>query len=105
MPTLQEQNFADSTRPFLDKNHTIIARARHFVDLRGFYLARHNDSSDTFLAYICPLESFATTTSLFTKKPSAGCFRDKNDVSSLNFNYESQLTPNTKISFISEGST
>ena len=103
VPTLQEQNFADSTRPFLDKNHTIIARARHFVDLRGFYLARHNDSSDTFLAYICPLESFATTTSLFTKKPSAGCFRDKNDVSSLNFNYESQFTPNTKISFISEG--
>ena len=103
VPTLQKQYLVDSDRTFLDESHTIVARARHFVDLRGFYLSRHNDSDDTFLAYICPLESFSTTTSLFTDIPNAGCFRSKHDISKIEFNYESQFVPNTKTSFVSEG--
>ena len=101
LPVLQKYYFVDKTRPFLDEDSIVIARVRHFLDLRGFYLTRHNDSLDTFLAYICPLEPFASTTSLFLNKSTGASIRNKKDIENLDFQYSSQFSPSTKYSFVS----
>ena len=103
VPTMQQHYLVNSSDPFLDKNVSIIARARHYVDFRGFYLAKHNDSLDTFVAYLCPLETNATTTSLFVSNPNAGNFRSTHEISKLNFIYNSQFAPNRKIATVSDG--
>ena len=92
----------DGFKPFLEDTKTIIARARLFVDLQGYYLSKHNDSWDTFLAYICPFESFATTTSLFSSSSNSGAYRSTSDLSKLEFGYKSQFSPNSKISLLTK---
>ena len=105
LPSLKKHYFVNKSQPFLQNTKTIYARARHFVDLRGFYLTRHNDSYDTLLAYICPLEPFATTTSLFLNKSTGGSIRYKSQIEKLDLPYSSQFSSLTKYGYASKNNS
>ena len=64
-------------QPYLSKNHpgsenkyiekmNMYCRIRHFVDLFGYTLGRHNDSLDTYCALIAPILPGSTSTSLIS---------------------------------------
>ena len=57
------KNHFESLAPTSDH---IVCRIRHFVDLKGYSLAHHNDSSDTLMALIAPLIPWSTATSLIS---------------------------------------
>lgn len=44
--------------------HRFVCRIRHFLDLYGYSLDRHNDSPDTICAFIMPIFEHSTTTCL-----------------------------------------
>lgn len=47
----------------------LIARVRHFIDLWGYSLSRHHDSSDTLCALIVPIFPYSTSTSIVCGSP------------------------------------
>ena len=44
--------------------YQLVCRIRHFLDIYGYSLDRHNDSQDTICAFIAPIFPFSTPTSM-----------------------------------------
>ena len=65
LPLLGKYLHIKKDRPLIH-GKKVSVRIRHFLDINGFYLARHHDSVDTLFALICPLAASSTTTSLFS---------------------------------------
>ena len=61
-------------------------RIRHFLDLHGYSLSRHNDSFDTYCALIAPLCPYSTHTSLV-----GGSFFDRDSVNIASTKSEDRL--------------
>ncbi len=60
----------NNSSPILSpESHSLTCRVRNFIDRKGFYLSPHNDSSETLIAILIPLEENITTTTLFTRPP------------------------------------
>lgn len=51
------------------RNKRLIGRVRHFIDLWGYSLSRHHDSSDTLCALIVPIFPYSTSTSIVSGSP------------------------------------
>ena len=77
-------------QPYLSKSHpgsenqyidklNMYCRIRHFVDLYGFSLGKHNDSRDTYCALIAPILPGSTSTSLVS-----GSFFNRDIFNTLN---------------------
>ncbi len=53
----------------INSEYIVISRIRHFVDISGYYLSRHNDSHNTICALIIPLKAHGTSTSIAIPAP------------------------------------
>ncbi len=71
----------------------VVCRIRHFVDLHGFYLTRHVDSSDTITALVIPLLPYSTSTSVMfpTGRPRYNYCAFKNRGNLLPGSFSNQL--------------
>ena len=92
IPLLRKYLHIDEEKPFIHGKKVTI-RVRHFLDIQGFYLAKHHDSIDTFAALICPLSPSASTTAFFNTAPQA-CEGLEHDPDGKMFHLKSQFNKN-----------
>ncbi len=71
LSNVTDKNQQPLNHKYFNGNYLLIARIRHFVDLKGYYLSKHNDALDTIFAMIVPLIPYSTSTSILSPSPSA----------------------------------